>query len=54
MGRREAWRRLAALLLLAGSGSPCGGCISGTLASGGPVSAETSDSVENKGDSKTQ
>lgn len=37
-----------ALLLLAGSGSPCGGCIDGALASGGSVSVETSDSVEEK------
>ena len=49
--RRHLWvrfskarRRPVALLLLAGSDRPCGIC--GTLASGGHVNGETSDSVE--------
>ncbi len=36
------------LLSLLGSDSPCGECIGGTLASDGPVTAGTSDSVEER------
>lgn len=36
------------LLSLVRSDSPCGGCIGGTLASDGPATVETSDSVEKR------
>ena len=51
--RCETQRQLVALLLLVGSDSPCDGFTGDTDASDGPLSVETSDSVEKKGDIKT-